>query len=773
MIRFRIGLLGWVLIALLGCTRQIETPEIGLTIEETEEGGYVGTPVCAGCHQQEYQLWKGSQHDLAMQPASAQTVLGNFNNSVFEHYGEETRFSRDGNDFLVTTTSANGESQSYKVAYTFGVYPLQQYLIPTENGQIQALSVSWDSRPKAQGGQRWFHLYPNEAIPAGDSLHWTGPYQNWNSRCADCHSTGFQRGYNAETDSYQSHWAEIDVACEACHGPGEPHVSAVRAGKPGSASLISLAQTRQWIRGPTQATAHPVPGLGTRAGSDWHPQLDRCGSCHSRRSLLDDPGKPGAFHQRHALSLISEPMYYADGQVRDEDYVLGSFLQSKMHQRGVVCSNCHEPHSLKLRAEGNALCGQCHNPAVFDRPEHHRHTAESDGAQCVNCHMPTTTYMVVDPRRDHSLRIPRPDLSAEFATPNACNQCHQDQSAQWAAETLNRWLGEQGRVLPENYSEQLLRGLRSGSSGEETLLRLARNQGAPDIVRASALQGARYGTEPAFHTARGLLAHDSAILRAAAVDQMGVLPMSRRLQILAPLLADPSKQVRTAVAWQLKVATDAELSQFTTEAQRGQWQTLMNEYQHTLKIEQYTPSGQVALGDWNVSRGEYQQAIAYYEKALQKVPELSPAALNLADLYRGLNQDAQGEAVLRKAITHNPRNPALQHALGLNLIRQRRYNDAVTFLKRTTKLAPGEERYGYVYGTLLQHLGKNDAALTEWQRVLSEAPQNRDVLLALLQLCRQEQNWALALNYAERLQQLMPGDGELARLVEHLRANQK
>lgn len=103
-----------------------------------------------------------------------------------------------------------------------------------------------------------------------------------------------------------------------------------------------------------------------------------------------------------------------------------------MNAHGVACSDCHDPHSQKLRAPGNAVCAQCHLSVKFDVPEHHRHKPGTKGGECASCHMPTVTYMVVDPRHDHAMRIPRPDLSVKLGTPNACNDCHKDKKPSWA-----------------------------------------------------------------------------------------------------------------------------------------------------------------------------------------------------------------------------------------------------------------------------------------------------------------------------------------------------
>src|SRR5207253_534568 len=149
-------------------------------------------------------------------------------------------------------------------------------------------------------------------------------------------------------------------------------------------------------------------------------------------------------------------------------------------------SNCHDPHSAKLLAEGNGLCAQCHLPARFDAREHHHHEPGSAGAQCVNYHMPTKTYMVVDARRDHSIRVPRPDLSVSLGTPNACAQCHAGHTPEWATQAVARWFPH-GRQTVPHYGAALRAGRTGAADAEQQLDRLILDRSQPAIARGSAL----------------------------------------------------------------------------------------------------------------------------------------------------------------------------------------------------------------------------------------------------------------------------------------------
>ena len=366
---------------------------------------YVGNGACANCHSQATADWTDSHHDLAMQEATPNTILGDFDNAQFHYHGLTTTFSRRGDDYFITTDNATGALETFPVKYVFGVEPLQQYLLPLPGGRLQALAIAWDTRPVQAGGQRWYHLYEEEPVRAGNPLHWTGGYFNWNTSCAECHSTDVKKRYNAETDQFDTHYEQIDVGCEACHGPGSTHQQlaqqgALSAEQTGFEMSLSARGVWQWPEG-----AHIARRTETL---DNTVQIDTCGRCHARRSTLGDyhPGRP--LLDTHRLALIDTPLYWPDGQIRDEVYVYGSFIQSKMHQAGVVCTNCHNPHSNELIAKGNAVCGQCHTAAQYDTPSHHRHPAQSAGTACVACHMPSQIYMGVDLSLIHISEPTRP-----------------------------------------------------------------------------------------------------------------------------------------------------------------------------------------------------------------------------------------------------------------------------------------------------------------------------------------------------------------------------
>ena len=385
---------------------------------------YVGSAECQSCHETEYEAWQGSHHDLAMDSATAEFVLGDFDDATFTYGGITSTFTTRDGRYFVQTDGPTGELSEYEISYTFGFDPLQQYLIPFPDGRQQMLGIAWDARVASEGGQRWFHLYPGDTVNAGHRLHWTSRDQAWNYQCAECHSTDLQKGYDPATDTYETTWAEIDVSCETCHGPGSGHVGWAASNEEDDGSLLGLVTrlgreaTTRWEFASGATVARPTEPRSN------HTQVETCARCHARRGLVSETYEPGGLLlETHRPALLDEGLYDADGQIVEEVYVYGSFLQSKMYKAGVTCSDCHNPHSLYIGADPNAVCMRCHLSTAFDTAAHTFH-APADNVGCVDCHMAAKPYMVVDPRRDHSFRIPRPDLSASIGTTNACTNCH-------------------------------------------------------------------------------------------------------------------------------------------------------------------------------------------------------------------------------------------------------------------------------------------------------------------------------------------------------------
>ncbi len=733
-----------------------------LLIYSVAAHAFTGSDTCKNCHASEYALWQGSHHDLAMQLPTPDTVLGDFDDASFIYNGITTRFSRDGDKFMVRTDGEDGALTDFPVSYVFGVYPLQQYLLPLSRGRLQALSIAWDSRPEAEGGQRWYHLYPEEVIDHKDPLHWTGPYQNWNTRCAECHSTDLRKNYDAAIRSFNTTFEEIDVSCEACHGPGEKHLelaqeekleSAVNGGFP-----TALAQRGEWAFPAGKTIAQRSSALQSRA------QIDSCGRCHARRGTLGDYHYGADLLDTHRLSLPQSPLYYHDGQVRDEVYVYGSFVQSKMHQAGVVCSNCHEPHSLALRAPGNGVCTQCHQPQQYDTDKHHHHAGGSAGSQCAECHMPETTYMGVDPRRDHSMRIPRPDLSIVMGTPNACNQCHADRDAPWALDALRDW-GVQFRDTGSHPARAFYRFDRGDSRALPSLAQLANDGSAAPIWRATAMESlGEVGGRDALQTATTLLYDDDPLLRVSTVRALQFLPLHQRMQLLQPLFDDDITSVRMEVAMSL---AGVPLDQVTPQ-QANQLRTLFDEYIGIQREHADMPGVQLQLGVFYVTRGDLPAAEAAYREGLYLNPQLLPAYLNLADMLRAQTREEEARKLLLQALDIVPDNGATLHSLGLLETRTGNSVKALEYLQKAAAVETMGTRHRFIYAIALHDLGQPREAITQLQALLRSVPRNQEVLTALANYNAELGQRDKALGYVRTLLEIAPGNQAYQQLHQQL-----
>jgi predicted CXXCH cytochrome family protein len=734
----------------------------------TTPASYVGTAVCKSCHEPEFTAWSGSHHDLAMQIASDSTVLGNFANAKFKINGIESSFFKRDNRFMVRTDGPDGKLTDYEISHTFGVYPLQQYLIPFPGGRYQVLPIAWDTRPQGDGGQRWFHLYPKQKPDPKDPLHWTGIYHNWALQCAECHSTDLRKGYDPASDTYKTTYSEINVACESCHGQGSNHVNwAGTAHAPypvqGDKGLPVLKS--RWHDAWAFPTADAKYALRDTPAAPA--AMNTCVACHARRSTLSEDRKAGAsLENTHRLALPIAPVYYVDGQQREEDYVWTSFLQSRMHQFGVTCMDCHDAHSQKLRTEGNALCTRCHNAAEFDAPKHHRHLAGGKGAQCVTCHMPTQNYMVIHARQDHSMRVPRPDLSLTLGSPNACTQCHVDRKPQWAASAMDKWYGKTWRDRPQ-FGTTLNKAETQGIKALPELLELANSTAQPGIVRATALTLARpYATAATLQTARALLKDGDPLVRIAALGMIEPADRANRILSVAPMLTDPIRGVRVEAARILADIPDSQIP----EGKRAARAAALKEYEDSLALEADWPSGSVNLGNLRLLQGRADEAIVAFERAIARDRGLTGAYVNLADALRQQGREADAEKVLRQGLSNLPRDADLHHALGLLLTRKKERDAALKEFAEAAKLAPMNARFAYVQAIAVHSAGKRDEALKLLRSANRQHPENLDILGALISISREAGDRESTLRYARQFAALVPDNASVNKLIEELEA---
>lgn len=674
-----------VLSILLSCNSTDTSTSDDPADQVLSEASFIGSTNCQTCHEKEYDLWENSHHDLAMLEADSTSVLGDFNNQVFTSQGVTSRFFREDDKYLVTTQGPTGSSETYEVVYTFGVYPLQQYLIPFPNGAYQCLQVAWDSEKN-----QWFDLQPDLKLRPDDWLHWTGGAMRWNTMCADCHSTDLRKNFDFVSESYQTTFSEINVGCESCHGPGSEHASFYENESKGKPPVLYMPKVM-----------------------NWKELVQKCARCHSRRSQFTDHfDYRGHFLDHYEPSILTYPTYEKDGQIYDEDYVYSSFTQSKMYLNGVSCRDCHDSHSLKLKKDGNALCMSCHVPK-YDTPEHHFHKINTEASQCVSCHMTGKVYMGNDFRRDHSFRVPRPDQTVAFGTPNACNGCHNDKSAEWAAIEVRKFYGDD---RPSHFSDLLL----PGYTGDlDKLHQLIADTTYPGIARATAISviGSQPLRQEDVLKIRRFVDDSSPLVRNETVKTLESLRDPGQNVMIRPLLNDPIRMVRISAARYMN-----SLQEYHTN------EPARKEYLKALEFNADFASGQQNLALHYQAQGNNDMAIKSYEKALEIDNRFNQARMNLALLrYQKGAVDTARDLYL-EVIAQEPEYSYAYYMLGLLFHETDNLNEAIRYLALACDLEPINYRAFYNYALILQKNGQNEESRKVIERALDFFPTDEQLL---------------------------------------------
>lgn len=736
----------------------------GLQAQESTGGpgaGYAGSASCKGCHEAQHKAWAGSHHAHAMfaieRPGA---VLGDFGGVTVTAGGGTARFFREGGQFVVETANRQGQPTRYTLSHTFGWTPLQQYLVTLPDGRLQVLPWAWDSRPVAEGGQRWFAVYGDEAIRPEDPRHWLGLQQNANHMCIECHATGYDKGYRPATNSFESRWREMGAGCESCHGPAASHIRWAQTGASPHGAFKGFPAAQPRIGPMPPANGQPTPPPGPAA------EIESCARCHGRRSQIDSRWQPGQpYLDGYRPVLLMPDLFEHDGQMKDEVFNDHSFRQSLMFHKGVTCAHCHEPHAGTLRAGRAEVCGQCHEPARFAVPAHTGHAPGPGAPDCVTCHMPTRTYMQIDRRHDHSFRVPRPDRSETLGTPNACQACHADKPPRWAAAALERLHGPPRKGF-QAFGEAFYASRAGDPQARAALQALAVDAGQPASARATAL--AELANWPALATARVLaiaLADPDPLVRATAIREHESLPPEIRRQRLLASLDDPVRLVRIAAASAL-----ADLRPDSLPApDAGRLAAALVEAEAAEQAHLDRPEARMVLAALRLKQGRIAEAEAEYRAAQRLDPGAAAVALNLADLLRRTAREPEAEALLRAAMAREPDSAALSYALGLSLLRSRQPDAALAMFRRAAGNRQPQARHLYAYALALQSAGESEQALTVLREGARRFPGDLDLAGALLQEAMRRSDMDKARQLARRLEQLRPDDPRIRQLGQRLR----
>lgn len=717
---------------------------------QTSQASFAGSQTCLECHEAEYQLWENSDHDNAMDTAIASTVLGDFNNAEFERNGFASRFYIEDGKYYVHTQGPGGEPDDFQIAYTFGVRPLQQYLIPFEKGRYQCLQITWDTEKK-----QWYHLadsvYKRQEILPDDWLYWTNNAQNWNGMCAECHSTNLQKNYNPETHVYHTTWSEIDVSCEACHGPGSTHNE--------WAALDERARKK-----------YPAYGLVVQTSNITSRQLvDQCAYCHSRRSSFGDFVHPhDELFDIMSPQLPLEPYYFADGQILEEDYVYASFTQSKMHQNNVRCTNCHDAHSLKLKYDDNSLCYQCHKKEDYGTYDHHFHKnfnedgeplmlengekiiAVGEGSECIKCHMPGKYFMGVDYRRDHSMRIPRPDLSEKLGTPNACNHCHTDKTSQWAASYTEKWYGKSS---PFHFGETMYLANRGDTNAIQMLVNLIDSELSSPLIKASATSYLNhFPTERTNALNRELLKDSEALVRREAIRNFIPADIEDLKSSITPLLDDSTLMIRMEAASSLSVLNISEFDSLTAQKLK----IAINDYIRTMEYSADFASSRLNMGNLYSNLGETEKAIENYKEAIRIDNQFFPVKINLAMLYNRLGKNKEAENLLLEALEEQPEMGEVYYSLGLLQAEMLAYDKSITNLQKAAGLLPERSRIWFNLYNLLEFKKITNEAENALDKCLAIDARNLEYLYAKIEFLLKQKREKEAVNVAKMILEYYP-----------------
>ena len=666
---------------------------------------------CRECHVPQYDAWAGTDHALANRPRSAVP---------------------DATPAWASAPPVKPGEEADTADMILGHRPLWQPLVPKPGGRWQPHELAFDPVRRD-----WFNVFGAEDRRAGEWGHWTGRGMNWNSMCAHCHMTGYQKNYDAGTDSFRSTWVEHGIGCIQCHGPTAPGHGAKGA--------------------PTTPWAEAAPFRGNRQR-----MMETCAPCHARNEQLTLDFQPGdSYHDHYRLTLPVEPgIYYPDGQQRDEDFNWTSVLLSRMGHAGVTCLDCHDPHTNKtvLPVQNNALCLQCHSApgrvqpngaraVPIDPVAHSRHADGSVGNQCVACHMPTTPYMQRAPRHDHGWLKPDPLLTKELGIPNACSTCHADKTVDWAIETVDTWYG----TKMESRQRARARAVAAAQTGRvdaaDALLTLLTAEDIPAWratylqLLAPSIEGAR-GPAIVAVAATSLGAKDP-LERSAAVRVLAAHDPSRPL--LRPLLKDPVRLVRLDASWALstelapgspeRAEFDAYLSLSLDQpagrarlgqdlANRGRMLEAEAELRRASGWDANSPGIHDTHGLILNALGRNLEAAAKFYRAAQLQPGDAQAAMRAALAYAEAGHLPESETSFRLAVERDPTFDRAWYNLGLLQAQTGRLEDAVTSLLRAEKEAPRVADYPYALATVLLRRADREGAREAARRALAIEPQH-------------------------------------------------
>ncbi|MFG1591168.1 ammonia-forming cytochrome c nitrite reductase subunit c552 [Halobacteriovorax sp. CON-3] len=651
-----------------------------ISYQELQENNDPST--CFKCHEGISTLWQSSDHFHSMNKVSEKSVKGDFNNQSFKANKTKYRFKNSKGQYYISIDGVD-----FKVLYTFGHYPLQQYVIDYgKQGKFQVAPIAWDIEAK-----KWFNTLSEverQNPHLRDSLKWDNRVNNWNNRCASCHSSGLDKAYEIKSDTYKTKYLSENISCFSCHGDASTHLKWAKMSQ--DDRDVHLTNKGFW-RNPSQGYQEIIPAKdgGMHTYISQGDANTTCLTCHSlREDMTTHADFAGDFFNQFSLTIVNDSQYHLDGQQREEAFVGGSFLQSKMFHKGVKCINCHNPHSGKLKKEGNSLCLQCHDLS-YDKYDHHKHKEAS--ASCVDCHMPKKAYMGIDMRADHKFVIPRPDYTLKYNIPNSCTNCHSDTSK----EKMNTMFQTKfPKLKTKDTLLEIIGEMKKGNfNNKKELLSYINNVEMPEMRRASAIVLLREFPSMKKNDYETLLTSDSLLIKKATLELLLNFPDISQVQdsIVKIVKSGPKSLSFSAIYLLASHGLD-----FKSSIGKELRPTL-DAYLTLLELHSDAPDNILKLA--TLSRfGLFPKTPAeLLEASIKKYPYFIPAYINLADLHRSIGNEAQTAHILNQALVKSPQDTSVLTALGMHYTRLGDYPKALDYFRSASELDRDNAYYHYLY----------------------------------------------------------------------------
>ncbi len=728
--------------------------------EKTIYASYAGSASCRSCHAEAYGSWVTSHHAMAERQPSVQKDEAAFSPPrTFQHTSQQTTVRGKNGHYEIIAAGLTGTNEGFPVQRILAENPLRQMLVAFPGGRLQATEMAFDPR-----SNEWFNVYGAEDRQPGEWGHWTGRGMNWNTMCATCHNTRVRKNYDATNDVFHTTMVESGVGCESCHGPLKAH--------------------NDW-QAANKKTARKDPTIKKLSRDQT---FDHCAACHSRRAEITGDPKPGdSFFDHHLLSIVDESdLFYADGQIRDEDYEVTAFLGSRMFQHGVRCMDCHDVHTAKIKLPGNLLCLSCHSPGQTNAPpinpvthSHHavfgfdtagrmtnldlttygKNSVRETGGECVNCHMPQTTYMQRHARHDHGFTIPDPLLTKQFGIPNACERCHTDKGTDWNLKFVEQWYGTNMNRPYRQHAQTVARAKTGDDTARAPLLKMLGTDGQFywRAVAANLLE--RWVAEPPVAAALlEKISDTNALVRQNIVQTLMALGENPSPEIRAALnarLNDPARNVRVVAAQSLTPT-------LKVDSLAG------SELRHMMDHNADQPTGQMQLGVFELARGDATNALKHFQTAA-KWDTFSPGIRHeLAIVLSQLGRTTEAIEELQAAVRLAPGEAEFHYKLALALNEVGEKEKVLAELEAAVKLDPRHARAGYNLGLARHAAGDSAGAIQALLAAESADPRDARIPYARATIHAQLGQMKEARNATQRAVELNPQFTEAAALLQQL-----